>query len=619
MLGEWSGASVESDGERPDPDVWTPLDGLGRPPAFSGADAVAYRTEFDDPRSPEDERAVLELRGLYAHARVWLNGDLLGEHDAYFRPFRTTFEPAETNELVVECRAPADRFGGIHDTDAVPEADATPGIWWGADLETLPGTAIVDLDATPHLVDDEAKIDVRAVVETDESLDDRITFSLRPEGEFQSRGMMDRAAVEADAGERAVVEHTIDVRDPSLWWPAALGPQHRYTVRAKLGDHTRQITTGLRSITRDDDGLLVNGERLRARGFVLDSATTADVDRALEANANLVRMHAHAPPQAVYEACSEAGLLVWQDLPLTGPGTFDADRGTDLANTLVATYGHHPCLAAAGVVSDPVDPFPDTLGSGTFDRLRLRWRAWRTGYDHGPAETVADAFPADLPVFPVAGPLGCTPDAAHLYPGWDYGDAADIEWLCDRYDLDDVVGAFGAAAFGAAEPEEFAGFDREKHDDRVPDADDPAASQRYQARVTKCVAEALRRRRATVLAVDSLRDTGDAGTGVLERDGSEKTAYEAVAAAFEPVQATLTDPTAGASTPVTVVNDTAGRVSGAVTVETGDDALTDDPLDVTVDPHETATAGDVSVPADAASVTLSFTTDDRTVTNRYYM
>jgi len=619
MLGDWNGASVEPDGERPEPDVWTPLDDPGRPPAFSGADAVAYRTAFDDPRSPEDERAVLELRGLYAHARVWLNGDPIEDHDAYFRPFRTTFEPAETNELLVECRVPEDRFGGIHDTDAVPPDDAIPGIWWGTDLETLPGTAIVDLDATPHLVDDEAKIDVRAVVETDEPLDDRITFSLRPEGEFQSRGMMDRASVEADAGERVVVEHTIDVRDPSLWWPAALGPQHRYTVRAKLGDHTRQITTGLRSVTRDDEGLLVNGKRLRARGFVLDSATTADVDRAREANANVVRMHAHVPPREVYEACSEAGLLVWQDLPLTGPGDFDADRGGDLADALVATYGHHPCLAAASVVSDPVDPFPDALGSGTLDRLRLRWRAWRTDYDHGPAETVADALPADLPVFPVAGPPGCAPDAAHLYPGWDYGDAADIEWLCDRYGLDEVVGAFGAGSLGGADPEELAGFDRETHDARVGAADDPDASQRYQARVTKRVAETLRRRGATILAVDSLRDTGDAGTGVLERDGSEKLAYETVAAAFEPVQATLADPTAGSTTPVTVVNDTTERVSATVTAESSDGAATDEPLDVTVDPHGTATAGEVSVPADAGSLTLSLSTDERTVTNRYYI
>jgi hypothetical protein len=612
MLGEWSGASVEPGPERPEPDVWTPLDGLGSPPAFSGADAVAYRTQFDDPRSPADDRAVLELRGLYAHARVWLNDDLVGEHDAYFRPLRVTFEPAETNELVVECRAPEDRFGGRHDTDAVPADDAVPGIWWGADCEPLPGTAIVDLDATPHLVDGAAEIDVRAVVETDEPLDDRITFSLRPEGEFQSRGMMDRAAVEADAGERVVVEHTIEVRDPSLWWPAELGPQHRYTVRAKLNDDTATITTGLRSITRDEDGLLVNGERVRARGFVCDVATREDVDRALDANANLVRMHAHAPPHEVYEACSEAGLLVWQDLPLTGPGDFDVERGTEVAGDLLSAYGHHPCLGAVGIVDDPVEPFGDVLGSGALDRLRLRWRAWRTSYDHGPAETVAGEFPDDLPVFPVAGRLGCDPDAAHLYPGWHYGRASDVEWLCDRYDLDEVVGAFGAAALGSDEPADLAGFDRETHDVHVA-GDDPAASQRYQAQVTKRVAEALRRRQASIHAVDALRDTGDAGMGVLERDGTEKRAYEAVAAAFEPVQATLADPTPGSS-PVVVVNDTGERVSGTVTVE-GDDTE----LDVSVDAHETATAGDVSVPADADALTLALATETGTVANHYYI
>jgi hypothetical protein len=616
MLGEWSGASVEPGPEPPEPDVWTPLDGLGSPPAFSGSDAVAYRTEFDDPRSPEDERAVLELRGLYAHARVWLNGDLVGEHDAYCRPFRVTFEPAETNELLVECRAPEDRFGGLHDTDAVPADDAVPGIWWGADAEGLPGTAIVDVDATPHLVDGGAEIEVRAVVETDAPLDDRITFSLRPEGEFQSRGMMDRAAVEAEAGERAVVEHTIEVRDPSLWWPAELGPQHRYTVRAKLDDYTATITTGLCSITRDEDGLLVNGERLRGRGFVCDVATREDVDRALAANANVVRMHAHAPPHEVYEACSEAGLLVWQDFPLTGPGDFDVERGTEVARDLLSAYGHHPCLGAVSVVDDPVDPFDDVLGSGFFDRLRLRWRAWRTDYDHGPAEAVADAVPADLPVFPVAGPLGCAPDAAHLAPGWHYGEASDVEWLCDRYDLDEIVGGFGTQALGRDPPADLAGFDRETHDAVVPgDPDDPEDSQRYQARVTKRIAEFLRRRQSTMFTVDALRDTGDAGAGVLERDGTAKLAYEALTAAFEPVQATLADPTPGTSA-VVVVNDTGEPVSGSVAVDAGDAS---DELDVSVDAHGTATAGDVSVPADATTVTLTFGADDRTVENQYYI
>jgi len=612
MLGEWTGAAVEPGDGKPTPDVWTPVDVPGRPAAFAATDCVAYRTAFDDPRSGDDDRAVLELRGLYAHARVWLNDEMVGSHDEYVRPFRVSFEPEETNEVVVECRDPQDRFGGIHDTDLVPEEDSVPGIWWGADVETHPGTFIYDLEAHPRIREGEAEIEVRAVIETDEPLDDRLTLSLRPEGEFQARGMMDRASVEAGAGERVTVDHTIDVHDPSLWWPRELGPQHRYTVRAKLDDVSRSVTTGLCSIARGENGLLVNGERLPARGFNLLSATAEDVERAREANANIVRVHAHVAPTEVYEACNEAGLLLWQDLPLTGPGGFGVGRGQDVATAIARTYDCHPCLAAFTVHDDPVAGFDEPVGSGFLDRLRLRWRLWQTSYDRGPAENVAAELPDDLPVFPVAGPLGTAPDAATLYPGWDYGEPEDIDWVLDTYPVGDVVAEFGAGALGRDEPAELAGFDRAKHDAHV--EGDHEDSQAYQARVLKRVTETLRRQDATMLAAYALRDTGDAGTGVLERDGTEKTGYRAALTSFEPVQAMLADPLAGVTTDVIVVNDTPEDVSG--TVE-WDDGESDDEIDAEVAAHTTETVGSAAISADSDSVSLALDLDDRVVENMY--
>jgi len=626
MLGEWSGASIEPGGGKPDPDVWSPVEVPGRPAAFADAEAVAYRTEFDDPRDPDDRLAVLELQGLYAHARVWLNDQLIGSHETYFRPFRFSFDPEEHNELVVECRRPEDRFGGVHDTDLLPAADCVPGIWWGATVETHPGVYIYDLDARPRLVEGEAAIDVRATVEATEPVDDRLTFSLRPEGEFQSRGMMDRASVEARAGERTTVEHTIEVRDPSLWWPRELGPQHRYAVRAKLDDVTRSVTTGLCSITRGEGGLLVNGQRLPARGVNLLDATPEDVDDAIETNANFVRVHAHAASQDVYERCNEAGLLVWQDLPLTGPASFGVERGRDVASALLDSYDRHPCLAAFGVHDDPIELLDEPLGGGFLDRQRLRWRAWRTDYDHGPAETVAGELPDDRPVFPVVGSLGSAPDAATLYPGWDHGDASHIEWLCETYSLGDVVAEFGAGALGSDDPEELAGFDREKHDAHADG--DSEESQRYQARVLKRVAEALRRREATMLAACALRDTGDAGMGILQRDGTPKRGRDALAAAYEPLQATLDDPTAGASSAVTVVNDTGEDHEGTLIWSTagtadsgnGEDADSESAeTEFAVEAHDTEPVTTVSIPGDADEVTLTLSVGDVVVENGYYL
>ena len=611
-LSEWTGAAVEPGDGPPTPDVWTPVDVPGPAPAFAGNDVVAYRTEFADPRDPDEHWAVLVLRGVYAHARVWLNGEQVATHDSYGRPLRVSFEPAEQNEVIIECRAPEDRFGGLHDTDLVPDTAAVPGIWWGATLETHPATFVRSLEARPRIAEDGAAIDVTATVETAERVDDRLTLSLRGEGDFQSRGMMDRAAVEAVPGEQTVVEHTVDVHDPALWWPRGFGPQHRYAVRTKLGDTERTVTTGLRSVEYGDDGFRVNGERIPARGVNLVTADRDDVRRALEANATFVRAHAQVLPQAVYEACDEAGLLVWQDLPLTGPGAFDPERGGEVARDVADAVGRHPSLAAFGVHDDPADPFPDALGSGLFDRLRLRWRAWRTNYDHGPAEAVAEALPAGYPRFPVIGPPGTDPDAATLYPGWDYGEAADVRTVLDRYpDLGRVVAEFGAGALGEIQPDDEAGFDRATHDARAPD--DPEGSQRYQAQVLKTVAEELRRRESHALAAFALRDAGDAGMGVLTSDGVAKAGYDALAASFEPVQATLDDLSPG-ETPVTVLNDTTEPVTAELAWEAGS---ADGSFAVEVAAGSQAVVGQVSVPTDAEAATLSLSLPDREVTNTY--
>lgn len=615
MLGQWTAGRVEPDEEKPDPESWTPVTVPGRPEAFVDAETVAYRTEFDDPRDDDTARALLELRGLFAHARIWLNDDLVGTHDAYFRPFRHAFEPAATNELVVECRTPQDRFGGVYDTATVPDEACVPGIWWDASVEPRPSTFISRLDVRPRVGRDTAEIDVRAVVNAGEDLDDRLTFTLRPEGDVQRSGMMDRTPVSVAAGEQTVVTHTIDVRDPALWWPRGHGPQHQYSVRAKLGEATESVRTGLCTVDRDENGVLVNGERVSTRGFTLQPATPDDIDLAVEANATIVRFHAHVPPQSVYEAATEAGLLVWQDLPLTGPGRFSVDRGEELARHIVWTCDRHPCLAAFGVHDDPVDLFGSPLGSGFLDRLRLRWRTWRASYDAGPAETVAETLPEDRPVFPVVGSVGIDPDATTLYPGWAFGDVTDLQWALDHYDVGDVIAEFGAGALGSSDPTDSAGFDRRKHARHVPDADDTEASQAYQARVVSHVAEQLRLGDTTLSTVFALRDTGDAGMGVVERDGTTKAAYGAIADAYEPVQAFVATPSPGARTDIVVSNDTGHAVEGQVRWEVGD---TDGAADLAVPAHDRETVETITIPGTAQTASLTVAVGDHTVDNDYY-
>jgi len=589
----------------------------GRPISVAGAEAVRYTTSFDDPRRAEDDIAVLELRGLYAHSEIEVSGDRLDgsgpiEHDSYFRPLRIPFEPDEPNDIEVTCRAPEDRFGGIHDTSMVPESLSVPGIWWGVSLESHSLPFIDSIDAEPELTDEGAELHLRTTVVTDGAIDERITYSLRPAGDLQTRGMMERANVSTDEAGKTVVEHTIDVHDPALWWPRDMGEQNRYELTAKLHGTEYSITTGICNTHFADGQLHVNGKPVPVRGINLLTADETDIDRALDLNANLVRAHAHVLPDELYEECNEAGILVWQDLPLTGPGDFDSERGKTVAREISRQYGRNPCLAVYGVHDDPLDIAGEGLGSGFLDRLRLRWRAWQSSYDDGPATSVAGELPETRSVFPVIGGPGIAGDAASYYPGWDYGEAADIGTLLDRYPAA-VVAEFGVGALPDGVDEDLssaAGFDRRKHDRHVSGGVDD--SQQYQATVLRRIIERLRRGRTGAIAF-ALRDTDTAGMGVFGADGSKKTAADVVTDVFQPIQAFLETPSESRSELV-VVNDTARGRTVTVEWEAGD---SEGSAELTVDAAGRSPAGPIEIPSGTETVTLTVHVGEQTVQNQY--
>ncbi|MFC7019987.1 MULTISPECIES: hydrolase [Haloarcula] len=604
----WRAAAVTPDGTPPTPDAWDPVTIPGRPPQFAGADAVAYETKFADPRGPGEEHARLVLHGTFAHARVWCNGERVATHDAYFAPLRVRLPDADEYRVVVECRAPEDRFGGLHATDALPAERRVPGIWWRAAVEARPDPYVDDVRVAPRLTDDGAAVDVTADVLTTDAIDDRLTVTLRPEGASRGGGTMSRSQVTAGSG-TATVSHTIEVRDPALWWPHDRGEQARYVVRAKVGDDAHAVTTGLRTVETGDAGFRVNGERVPARGVTLLDPTADDVERAAAANANLVRVRAQGAPPAVAAACDRHGVLLWQDLPLTGAGGFDAERGADLAASLVDTYDHRPSLAAVGVHDAPVGAYASGLGSGPLDRLRFRFRAWRAAYDATAAERVADAVET-VPTVPVVGPPGIDSDALTLFPGWEYGRATDLEWLCDRYGGTGMVGGFGAGSLGTDDPADEAGFDRRAHERYVDDGRE--ASQAYQARLVRTVAEGFRERGTGVVVLETLRDVADAGMGVLAADGAAKPAFDALADAYEPTRVVLADPTPGPSD-VVLLHD--GGATETVTVEWDHEGAREQ-AEHTVGPHGRVTAGSLDLSA-GDEVTLAVAVGDRVVKSTY--
>ncbi|AFZ71909.1 glycoside hydrolase family 2 protein [Natronobacterium gregoryi] len=630
MTDEWSGGRVidrERDGP-PAVESWQPVSVPDRRPEFGDAGErgpIAYKTTIEEPRSSDDERAWLAVRGGYGRTTVWLDGERRGESAFGFVPVRFTFDPGQSSELIVVCEPP-DAFTGIRGTDEVPSSLSTPSIRWGVDVESRPAAFIRRLETRPRLQhrDDDSTygvLDIELEVDAGVAIDDAIRLTVRP-NERGGSATMERVPVTAAAGERTTVSRTVELRDPSLWWPRGYGHQHRYSVRAKLGDDAAERLVGFRRVERDDEGLLVNGQRVRARGFTRlpGGDPVDDVTRALEANATLIRARAHVPDPAFHAACDEAGLLVWQDLPASGPefaaGVADVvERGRELAATLAEEYGSHPSIVLYGAQDEPAAPFDAPVGSGITGRLAVRYRAWRTSVERQPAEEIAEAFPDDTPVVPVTGPVGTDPDGAHLSTGWEYLEASDLPWLLETYpSLVEVVGGLDAGSLVAdADP---AGVPGLNEDALARHETDPEASRIYQARTLKRGIETLRREGCGIFATAPIRDVAQGGgMGVTAADGEPKPAYEPVSDALEPVQAVLDEPPAsGRAIGITVCNDTPAvleaTVEWAAGEESGEETLLADALG-------TSDAGALTVPADADVVELTVVADDRAATNRY--
>ncbi len=522
-LCEWTAAAVTPGDGPPEADGWQSIEDPVSPEGFAGERAVAYRTRFADPRDGGDGRVLLTLRGLYAHARIWLNGAFVGSHDTYFTPFRTVFDPQDENELLVECRAPEDRFGGVFETGLIPESRSVPGIRWSARVEGVPETVITDLTIGTDESGDEAGVNAIVTIDAGTDIDGRVRLSLGPAGSAGASALS-QVGVSAAAGERVTVQGRLSVRDPERWWPRGFGPQNRYVVRAALGEHERTATTGFRTVEYNAEGLSVNGTRVPVRGLVVlpdERETDPDpIERAVEANATLVRPYGHVPPKSCYEAAGAAGVLLMQDVPMS-PGALDAERARLVARTLAGAVGRRPSLAAFGVHDD----------SHGFDVTtdEDEWRVLRsTGNGGGATATAAAAaLPGDVPTIST--------------PGLD-GDTVEVgtAWVLD-----------GCSANGA----------RTRY--VVPGTDDAATARAERA-------------------IEALRLSNES---IVTAFGPPGAVGDAVETAFAPVGIFLDDPTA-AEPRVVVVNDTPEPVAGDLDWTTSTESATlsvaVDPLSRTV-------------------------------------
>ena len=303
--------------------------------------SVWYRRTFRVARAP-GERLVLRFGAANARARVYLDGELVGEHEGGYTPFdveitdRVAATPPGDAAPLVLGRAPGGgaagdgaaehtlvvRVNNVRERSAVPTDNQD---WWNYGgltrsvlLLRLPETYVRDYSVQ---LDDAGR--VAAWVALDGARPAQAVTVSIPE-----LGVSETA--QADAGGVA------RLRLPfagERWSPEA---PRLYRVVVEAETDRVEDRVGFRTVETDGYDVLLNGEPVFLRGISIHEEApgrggrglTESDDRQLlrwakDLGCNYVRLAHYPHNEAMVRAADEMGLLVWSEIPAYWALTWD--------------------------------------------------------------------------------------------------------------------------------------------------------------------------------------------------------------------------------------------------------------------------------------------------------
>ncbi len=292
-----------------------------------------YRKDFEPP-SGSVTNWVLRFESVNYRATVWLNGRRLGRHTGGYLPFEIQARGVRrgTNRLVV--RVDSRRTEQAIPPLGVRDGGKYVGGWWNyagilreVYLRRVDTFDFANVETRPRLdcPTCDARVYVRAVVANMVGVPARAQVSAT----VGDRTIRFKAET-IGAGGRRLFRGSAGIASPRLWSPE---DPHLYTVELKVsldGEVVQRYTqrTGIRSITRDDEGrMLLNGRHLTLRGASLHEedpvrggALHPDDIRAnfsllRDLGANMTRSHYPMHPLAL-ELADRYGIVVWSEVPV---------------------------------------------------------------------------------------------------------------------------------------------------------------------------------------------------------------------------------------------------------------------------------------------------------------
>lgn len=578
-----------------DDTAWAEIDVPGHwrnHPDFTESDGpLLYRRSFSLPGPAQAERRWVTLGGIFYQADVWLDGAYLGDPEGYFLPHSFDISALsridDDHVLAVELACPPqtshrDRrniTGIFQHWDGMDRTWNPGGIWRPVQVYD---TGPVRIDRFRVLCRDADETRAHVLLAARLDCDEARTATIRTlvDGElvFESQRRL--------AGGVNELNWTLDIAEPDLWWPRALGEQPLTTISIEVVvggviSDRRDRRTGLRVVAWNNWSCSVNGERLFLKGANLlpprsgladasPAAARRDIEYAVEAGLDVLRVHGHIGRPETYDAADELGVLLLQDFPLQwGYSRSVRGQAVEQAAGAVDVLGHHPSIVEWNAHNDPAAVAVGIEGDSPRSRLSYvrahQLPSWnKSVLDRWVKRSFERADPTRICV-PHSGVLPHLPlldgTDSHFYFGWYHGDVRDIDKLAKRVPrVVRFLSEFGAQAVPDSsdfidtsswpdldwdELELHHGLQKWVFDERVPPADFATfdawrhATQTYQAELLRHHIELLRRlkyRPAGGFCMFALNDPAPVVSwSVLDHDRRPKLGWDVLRRACAPV------------------------------------------------------------------------------------
>ncbi|MDX9972079.1 MAG: glycoside hydrolase family 2 TIM barrel-domain containing protein [FCB group bacterium] len=323
-----------------------------------------YKRELTIPAGWDGKRVFIRFGGVYRYAKVWVNGQYLGEHIGYVSDFEYDITDAVKagEKAIIAIQIDSEQRWNV-DTmlgcmDIIDHLFTYwGGIWGHVSLEARAQAWTEDVFVQPKY--SPASCSVTATVAGDKTLADEARLEiLSTSGEVVAQSKQPVAA-------GAQIQIDAAIPGANLWTPET---PYLYTARLSLlrqGEvlDRQETRFGLRTIEIQGTNFLLNGKKYYMNGYGDDCVypeticPPSDKEYYLKRlrliksyGFNHVRHHSHFVTPEYYAACDELGMLVSPELPI-GYEYFYARAGAEALElyktewaAAIKHYRNHPSI-----------------------------------------------------------------------------------------------------------------------------------------------------------------------------------------------------------------------------------------------------------------------------------